>query len=151
MDTNQVYEVLDRAQKSFEELSSTLRQVVGQMKDMAEENQRLHDANQRLTEENNKQREGVSSLSNELWEARREAREAKQSDELGKGTIFGLENALKAAQDECVKLREIILNVASLADPVVNPKAPEVAKAPESYNPPAYDQSAVHSANEPRF
>lgn len=131
MDTNQVYAVLDQAKIAFEALSTTLREVIGQMRDVQEENSRLHDANGKLTEDYNAMRQRANDLENELFQSRREARDAKSEVDVSRRALEDATKSLSEAQDECRKLREIILNVGALTDAILNPpKAPEVPSAP---------------------
>jgi len=133
MDTNEVYAVLDQFKSASEALSSALRVIMGQLRDIQSENEQLNSANARLSDDNNTLRTRQHDLEGELFNARREGRQAITDYESGKAEVIRLGVELASAQEECKKLREVILNVAAATDAIVNPKAPEVApvKAPE--------------------
>lgn len=129
MDTNEVYAVLDQFKAASEALSSALRVIMGQLKDIQSENEQLKSANDRLTQDYNAMRQRSSDLDGELFSARQEARQAKSDVSSLQGTIDAMTSQINTLQAEASKLREIILTVAAATDAIVNPKAPEVALA----------------------
>lgn len=92
-----------------------------------------------LEEDNRRLQERLAQTENDLWAARREARMAKDEAETVNTQLAVTAKQLAEAKTEGVKLREIILNVATSVDSIINPqaKAPEVAPVNPTYSIPA--------------
>lgn len=114
MDTNTetLSTALREALEGLKKLSVVIEAAVNALRDKDEELRIVHDTNNRLTEENARLRERGSSLSDELYQARRETRDALQAKDAAESKVGSLTSQLEQANDECKRLREMILNVA---------------------------------------
>lgn len=112
METNQITDTLREVQQALSKLGQVLESAVRELKDKSEELRIVHDTNQRLTTENADLRKRGYELSDELAIARRETREQVNARSSVEGERDSLKLRLEEAEKECIRLREMVLNVA---------------------------------------
>lgn len=124
---------LQAAQTAFQTLATALTNALAQVKDMAEELIQVHAVNQRLEQENKAQSERIGELENSNWEANRAKRNAEYERDNLSREVETLKAQLAESKAEAVKLREVILNVATVTDPIINPRTPAPQGERETY------------------
>lgn len=107
---------------ALDDYAAKMQAAVNALRDKDEELRVVHDQNERLEQDNRRLQERLAQTENDLWQSRREAREAKGEMDTAQAQAKALETKLSALETEAKGLREIVLNVAALADPIINPR-----------------------------
>lgn len=145
------FRVLQQAMADF---ARVIESAVHDLRDKDQEISTIREQNESLTKDRASLSERLAQAENDLWQARREAREANAARDVAQGKADQLERELSEAKADAVKLREVILNVAAAADSIINPpaKQPEPPKPVEAQTPaPSYGHDPSQWQPEPRF
>lgn len=107
---------------ALQDMGRVLEAAVHDLKDRDEQIRVQQERISSLEEDNKRLQERLAQAENDLWAARREVREATAARDTVVSSNDSLTRQLAEAKEEGVKLREIILTVATSVDSVINPK-----------------------------
>jgi len=119
---------LSAAQQAFQTLAEALTNALAQVRAMSEELIQVHAVNQRLEQENKTQAERIKSLEDQVWNGNRANRDLGYERDNLTAKVASLEASLAESKAEGIKLREVILNVATATDSIINPRPKEEAR-----------------------
>lgn len=121
MNTQDITATMTSLREAFDNVAKRLQDALMTIAEKDEQLARVHDTNQRLEEDTKRLADRVNSLENELWQVRRAKDEAERETARLVSENERLTKDAEAKNEEIRKLRDVILNVATAVDNVVNP------------------------------
>lgn len=143
---------------ALERMGVVLEAAVYDLKDRDEQIRVQQERISSLEEDNKRLQERLAASEEQVWQSRREAREAIAAKDAATSSVESLSKALDESKAEGVKLREIILTVATSVDSVINPKPAVLPMTTEEAKPDPKDERSysmegyrpAHDFDEPR-
>lgn len=142
---NNLRSVAGSFRDALDQMGRILEAAVHDLKDRDEQIRTQQERISVLEEDNRRLQERLAQSEEQGWQFRRDARNAKDEAEAVNTQLAATAKQLAESKAEGVKLREIILNVATSVDSIINPtpKVSEVAPVNPTSSIPAADASAA--------
>lgn len=140
------------------DMGRILEAAVHDLKDRDEQIRVQQERISSLEEDNKRLQERLAASEEQVWQSRREARQATDMARDANNVIETMTSQLNESKAEGVKLREIILTVATSVDSVINPKPAVLPMTTEEAKPDPKDERSysmegyrpAHDFDEPR-